>query len=203
MPSSLRDYTSDTFSAYFCVVLFDTLGYELHAQDVQETRSKGGLGVQCTLDLEKAQALSQSTGKQILVAEFSPTPRLPTRSGSSGLLLASTDELEKCGWRQRGYCGVLYDGTELVLAVESIHALYRREWSVDAPPEWDGLVHLMAAMSEPPLSIDSESVRSEASWAKALERLRRYGDDQVQQSRDRLEQSWNARNDAHSSCCVS
>eukprot|EP00971_Amphidinium_carterae_P028885 568252-Amphidinium_carterae.1 len=31
----------------------------------------------------------------------------------------------------------------------------------------------MVAMTEPPLSIDSESVRSDAAWAKALERLKR------------------------------
>eukprot|EP00971_Amphidinium_carterae_P047800 941222-Amphidinium_carterae.2 len=89
--TSLSEHTGDTFSAYFCVVLFDSLGYELHAQDIQETRGAGGLGVHCTLDLEKAQAVAQTTGKQILIAEFSPTPRLPTRAGANGLLLVAPE----------------------------------------------------------------------------------------------------------------
>mmetsp|Transcript_64954 Transcript_64954/g.120920 ORF Transcript_64954/g.120920 Transcript_64954/m.120920 type:complete len:204 (-) Transcript_64954:13-624(-) len=201
--TSLSEHTGDTFSAYFCVVLFDSLGYELHAQDIQETRGAGGIGVHCTLDIEKAQALAQTTGKQILIAEFSPSPRLPSRSGANGLLLAGSEDLDKCAWRQRGFAGVLYDGTELILTVEAIHALYRREWRrLEEPAEWDGLQRLMAAMTEPPLSIDSDSVRSDAAWAKALERLKRYGDDQVLQSKDKLEQAWQNRHDARSSCSV-
>ena len=72
--------------AYYCVQLFDSIGFELYAkdrgysvgffngplvhgsalQDLQEVKGPHGLGIYCTLDLQKA----QETGKTVLLAEF-------------------------------------------------------------------------------------------------------------------------------------
>jgi len=182
--ATLRCNPDETFSAYLCVVLFDSIGYELYPQDIQEARGRMGLGISCTFDLEKAQTF----GKEILIVEFRPTPVQASRSGASEILVG-TDTQALCRWRERGFSSVLYEGTEIIIRADCIQAVYRREWS---RPEsaWDGLSRLMARMRDPPLSIDSDTVQNEATWTKAIERLKRYGDQQVLQSRERLEAAW-------------
>merc|ERR1719408_815887 len=104
-------------------------------------------------------------------------------------MIESGDAQSQGRWRQRGYTGALYEGTEIILRVDCIHALYRREWQ---RPEcvWEELSRLMGRMRDPPLAIDSETHQTDAAWAKAVERLKRYGDQQVLQSRERLEPAW-------------
>eukprot|EP00927_Polykrikos_kofoidii_P052413 TRINITY_DN4621_c0_g1_i1.p1 TRINITY_DN4621_c0_g1~~TRINITY_DN4621_c0_g1_i1.p1 ORF type:complete len:199 (-),score=40.34 TRINITY_DN4621_c0_g1_i1:61-657(-) len=177
--------TDETFCAYYCVMLFDSIGYELHAQDLQEIKGPMGLGVYCTLDLERAYA----SGKEVLVAEFRPTPTKSLPSGATELLMESGDVGDEGAWRSRNYSGVLYKGTEVCLRVHCIHALYRREWS-KPQADWDALGRLMTRMKSPPLSIDSETAQTDAAWAKALERLKTYADQQVASSREHLESSW-------------
>mmetsp|Transcript_94070 Transcript_94070/g.280750 ORF Transcript_94070/g.280750 Transcript_94070/m.280750 type:complete len:200 (+) Transcript_94070:120-719(+) len=196
----LRCLPDEAFSAYYCVMLFDSIGYELHAQDLQEVDGSMGLGIYCTLDLERAQAI----GKEVLIAEFWPTPTEGLRSGASELLVVADDQ-DGGGdrWRPRGYSGVVFGGTELCIRVECIRALYRREWR-RPQAAWLGLQRLVSHMRDPPLAIDSETSQTEASWAKALERLKTYGDNRVQETRERLEPLWRQRVDhTGSSCAVS
>lgn len=203
--STFKCQADETLNAYVCILLFDSIGYELHPQAVQERKGKAGLGVYCTLDREKALA----SGKEVLVAEFRPTspatsllqsvpslsaeqaapaplPSLGPKSGGSELFLVTEESTTLEKWRRWGYSGVVFDGTELCLRADCIQALYRREWS---RPEsaWDDLQHLTHHMNDPPLAIDSETVRTDAAWSKAVERLKHYGDQQVHHTRERLE----------------
>mmetsp|Transcript_119976 Transcript_119976/g.373657 ORF Transcript_119976/g.373657 Transcript_119976/m.373657 type:complete len:200 (+) Transcript_119976:124-723(+) len=196
----VRCLPDEAFSAYFCVMLFDSIGYELHAQDLQEVNGSMGLGIYCTLDLERAQA----TSKEVLIAEFWPTPSDGSRSGASELLVVAVPgDAGGDRWRQRGYSGVLFGGTELCLRVECLRALYRREWR-QPPTAWMGLQRLVSRMRDPPLAIDSETSQTDASWAKALERLKTYGDKRVLETRERLEPVWRRRAEpAGGGCSVS
>lgn len=219
--SSFKCEPDETFSAYVCILLFDTLGYELHPQAIQQQKGAAGLGVYCTLDREKALEL-RAAGKEVLIAEFCPTPAPPltaasaalgaasavlgatpaaatqatstspsansrSRSGGSQLYLMPEEDTAKAAkWRKLGYSGVVYDGVEMCIRVDCIQALYRREWT---RPEsaWDELQRLTYRMNDSPLAIDSDTVRTEVAWAKATERLKNYGDQQVDQTRQRLE----------------
>mmetsp|Transcript_90998 Transcript_90998/g.150690 ORF Transcript_90998/g.150690 Transcript_90998/m.150690 type:complete len:202 (+) Transcript_90998:70-675(+) len=184
--STLRCTADEAFSAYVTMMLFDSIGFELHAMDLQESNGRLGLGIYCTLDAEKALA----SGKEVLVAEFRPTSSQPTRSGATELLVLSNEaEATSCRWRQRGFSGVLYEATEMCLRVDCMHALYRREWRRHQEA-WPELSRLMSRMQDAPLAIDNETVQTEAAWAKAVERLKRYGDQQVQSTRERLETAW-------------
>eukprot|EP00440_Ansanella_granifera_P040449 gb/GFBE01043872.1/.p1 GENE.gb/GFBE01043872.1/~~gb/GFBE01043872.1/.p1 ORF type:complete len:196 (+),score=20.45 gb/GFBE01043872.1/:1-588(+) len=188
-----------TFSAYYCVQLFDSIGFELYAQDVQETNGPMGHGVYCTLDLGTA----QSTGKTVLLAEFRPTGADAGLTGVSDLLLSTTSSGDN--WRERGYAGVLYGERELCIRVECIRVLYRREWR-HAETSWQALKRMVDRMEDPPLALDSETSQTDAAWAKALERLKSYGDNQVAKSRDYLGQIWhkNAENaTAGGGCSIS
>eukprot|EP00929_Paragymnodinium_shiwhaense_P096284 TRINITY_DN57825_c0_g1_i1.p1 TRINITY_DN57825_c0_g1~~TRINITY_DN57825_c0_g1_i1.p1 ORF type:complete len:146 (+),score=29.62 TRINITY_DN57825_c0_g1_i1:89-526(+) len=141
MPS-LTCEQDEAFTAYFCVTLFDSIGYELHAQDLQEATGPMGFGIYCTLDLEKA----QRSGKEILICEFKPTNSVPWSSGASDMLVVSAGGESSSAdgrWRQRGFSGCIYNGSELVLRCECISALYRREW-LQPQPDWRALVRLMA-----------------------------------------------------------
>ncbi|CAK0816135.1 unnamed protein product [Prorocentrum cordatum] len=179
----------EAFSAYFCVVLFDSIGYELHPQDLQESAGPVGTGIYCTLDLNRALA----TQKEVLVAEFRPTPSESLRSGSTELLIAAAAEDGSAGsgsrWRQRGYSGVLYGATELCIRAECIRALYRRDWQRPGAA-WADLDRLLVRMRDPPFLVDPEVSQPELAWAKALERLRLYGDQRVKDTRERLENLW-------------
>merc|ERR1719401_1166142 len=103
-------------------------------------------------------------------------------------------------WRQRGFSGVLFQGTELCLRSECIGALYRREWR---KPEaaWQGLSRTLSQMNDPPLAIDADTTQTDAAWAKALERLKTYGDKQVQESREHLERFWTNLNEKPPGYC--
>jgi len=198
--STLRCQPDEAWSAYYCVMLFDSIGYELYPQDLQETNGVMGQGIYCTLDFEKA----QSTGKEVLISEFRPTCNEPSRSGASEILVvAEGREEEGKRWRSRGFSGVLFQGTELCLRGECVTALYRREWR---RPEaaWQGLARAVKQLLDPPLAVDSETSQTEASWAKAMERLKTYGDKQVRESRERLENAWtrHAEQSAAGSACV-
>eukprot|EP00746_Dinoflagellata_sp_MGD_P001389 gnl/MRDRNA2_/MRDRNA2_102607_c0_seq1.p1 gnl/MRDRNA2_/MRDRNA2_102607_c0~~gnl/MRDRNA2_/MRDRNA2_102607_c0_seq1.p1 ORF type:complete len:199 (-),score=40.88 gnl/MRDRNA2_/MRDRNA2_102607_c0_seq1:1-597(-) len=182
--SALGCKSNEVFSAYFCVTLFDSIGWEIHPQDLQESSASMGRGIYCTLDLQKAKA----TGKDVLIVEFEPTS--VTRSWfSSKDLATSTRGPDNGDWRSNSYSGVLFDGTEICLRAECINALYRREWTRDEYA-WQALSRLMTRLQSPPLSIDSSVQQTEAAWMKALERLKWFGDQQVQKTRDRLERCW-------------
>eukprot|EP00421_Protoceratium_reticulatum_P037142 CAMPEP_0168459486 /NCGR_PEP_ID=MMETSP0228-20121227/52938_1 /TAXON_ID=133427 /ORGANISM="Protoceratium reticulatum, Strain CCCM 535 (=CCMP 1889)" /LENGTH=199 /DNA_ID=CAMNT_0008474659 /DNA_START=39 /DNA_END=641 /DNA_ORIENTATION=+ len=196
--TTLRCALDEAFSAYFCVILFDSIKYELYPQDLQETNGKMGLGVYCTLDLEKAQAMN----KDVLIAEFRPSPEEAMRSGASELLVVREGhESWADRWRQRGYSGVIFQATEVCLRAECIRALYRREWR---KPEvaWQGLMWLLMRMRDPPLAIDGETAQTDAAWAKALERLKTYGDKQVDTTRKRFEHVWQTVEQGGSSGCA-
>mmetsp|Transcript_76312 Transcript_76312/g.150904 ORF Transcript_76312/g.150904 Transcript_76312/m.150904 type:complete len:202 (+) Transcript_76312:130-735(+) len=200
--STLRCSQDETFSAYFTVMLFDSIGYELYAQDLQETNGSMGLGIYCTLDLDRAHAV----GKEILVAEFRPTKADSERSGASDLLVVSEGDRETVGdrWRKRGFSGILFEGTELCVRVDCIAALYRRDWQ---KPQacWPGLARIVASMREPPFVIDDQTVETDAAWAKALERIKAHGDKQVAETRGRLESIWqqNSEQGGSGSCAIS
>merc|ERR1712187_192292 len=131
---------------------------------------------------------ARKSNKEILIAEFVPAPTAPTLSGASELLIIGSDgeNGSPCGnWRPRGFNGVLHNGMELCIRCDCIRALYRREW-LRPEADWNALSHLMARMRSPPLSIDSETHLTDAAWAKALERVKSYGDSQVTVTRERL-----------------
>eukprot|EP00439_Symbiodinium_sp_Y106_P082723 s172_g22.t1 len=171
-----------TFSTYYCVQLFDSIGFELFAKDLQEVKGPYGQGVYCTLDLDKA----RETGKTVLLAEFKPNTAERGVPGISELLISSGAGGEN--WRERGYAGVVYSDTELCLRVECLRVLWRREWAGDS--NWAALKRLLDAMEDPPLALDSDSAQTDAAWAKAMERLKGCGDTQVQRARDQLGSAW-------------
>ncbi|CAJ1347082.1 unnamed protein product [Effrenium voratum] len=185
-----------TYSAYYCVQLFDSIGFELYAKDLQEVRGPQGLGVYCTLDLQKA----RDTGKTVLIAEFKANTAERGVPGISDLLVSSGGNGEN--WRERGYAGVLYSSTEICIRVECIRVLYRREWQGEI--SWPALKRICDAMEDPPLALDSDAAQSDAAWAKSMERLKSYSDNQVQRTKDQLCPVWHKHTEnAGSSCTMS
>eukprot|EP00931_Biecheleriopsis_adriatica_P122122 TRINITY_DN97132_c0_g1_i1.p1 TRINITY_DN97132_c0_g1~~TRINITY_DN97132_c0_g1_i1.p1 ORF type:complete len:217 (-),score=23.98 TRINITY_DN97132_c0_g1_i1:55-642(-) len=188
-----------TFSAYYCVHLFDSIGFELFAQDLQEAKGPVGQGVYCTLDLEKA----QSTGKTVLLVEFKPNGIDHWNSGFSELLLSTSGNGDN--WRERGYAGVMYGEADICIRVEAVRVLYRREWR-HSETAWPSLHRILHCMEDPPLALDSDASQTDAAWAKSLERLKGYGDKQTKKTAERLGPVWlnNASaEEARVRCCVS
>mmetsp|Transcript_101255 Transcript_101255/g.179906 ORF Transcript_101255/g.179906 Transcript_101255/m.179906 type:complete len:204 (-) Transcript_101255:170-781(-) len=202
--SILRCTPDSAFTAYYCVKLFDSIGYELYPQDLQDAQGPRGLGIYCTLDLEKA----QSSGKDVLIAEFRPSV---SGASHSELLLSVPGSAETPGspederWRERNFSGTVFESTELCIRVNTITALYRREWTHPAV-SWTGLARIVDRMHDPPLAIDSETTRTDASWAKAMERMKSYGDNQVMKTKEQIAPLWNnqaERMTAPSRCTIS
>eukprot|EP00438_Fugacium_kawagutii_P027243 Skav214336 [mRNA] locus=scaffold86:351705:353995:+ [translate_table: standard] len=112
-----------TFHAYYCVQLFDSIGFELYAKDLpldlQEVKGPHGLGIYCTLDLESA----QETGKTVLLAEFKANTA--ERGVTTGVNVAM-----------------------LAWCVECIRVLYRREWP--GAISWPALKRIVDAMQAIP-----------------------------------------------------
>eukprot|EP00913_Durusdinium_trenchii_P025554 g23985.t1 len=151
-------------------------------QDLQEVKGSHGLGIYCTMDLQKA----RDTGKTVLLAEFKANTAERGVPGISDILVSSSGNGDN--WRERGYAGVVYSTTELCIRVESIRVLYRREWPGEI--SWPSLKRIVDAMQDPPLALESDFSQSEAAWAKAMERLKSYGDNQVQKAQEQLGPAW-------------
>eukprot|EP00435_Cladocopium_sp_Y103_P044786 s3065_g12.t1 len=131
--------------------------------DLQEVKGPHGLGIYCTLDLQRAQDI----GKTVLLAEFKANTAERGVPGISDLLFSSAGGEN---WRERGYAGVVYSPTELCIRVECIRVLYRREWP--GAISWPALKRIVDAMQDPPLALDSDFAQSDTAWAKAMERLK-------------------------------
>lgn len=138
-------------------------------------------------------------GKTVLLAEFKANTAERGVPGISDLLFSSGGG----NWRERGYAGVVYSPTELCIRVECIRVLYRREWP--GAISWPALKRIVDAMQDPPLALDSDFAQSDTAWAKAMERLKSYGDSQVSSTKEQLGPAWQTHADSAGgpSCAIS
>eukprot|EP00397_Hematodinium_sp_SG-2012_P062760 GEMP01085345.1.p1 GENE.GEMP01085345.1~~GEMP01085345.1.p1 ORF type:complete len:202 (+),score=37.11 GEMP01085345.1:235-840(+) len=189
---------SVALSAYYCVTLFED-SWDVAPSDLQEqTNGPCGRGIYLTTDLEKCLA---HTNKSILVVEFGAQTPEESFIDLNDFVLGETDSAD---WRERGYAGVLYQGTELCISMDVIRCIYRRDWPATGDiMNWSALAQLMHKMAAPPLQIDSNMIESASgtSWHKALERLRDHGDEQVKLTKTIGEQAWTNKSDG-SSCTI-